>query len=209
VGGDYYEVLRMPDRLLIALGDVSVKGISAALMMASVLASLKGLVLQASGDLPLSEIMAKLNQIVYESSTPSRYSTLFLAQYQPAERRLTMVNAGHVPPLWVHADGTSEQFDSDGPPIGLLPNMSYSEHQVAVRPGDILVSCSDGITECHDPNGEMWDGAMVEEQVKQLKGRSAAETVAGIMRAADSYMNGAKPHDDMTLVCVRWTAERL
>jgi sigma-B regulation protein RsbU (phosphoserine phosphatase) len=209
VGGDYYEVLRTADRLLIAVGDVSGKGISAALMMASVQASLKGLVLQAEQNLSLCDIMTKLNQIVYESSTPSRYSTLFIAQYQPVDKKLTMVNAGHVPPLILHSDGTSEQFDSDGPPIGLLPNISYTERQVTVKRGDVLISCSDGITECHNPDGEMWDGEEFESQVRTLHRESAAETVAGIMRAADAHMNGTKPHDDMTLVCVRWPGHDL
>src|SRR5215467_2990634 len=122
VGGDYYDFLELPDgRLGIAVGDVSGKGVGAALMMASLEASLRAL---ASVVQDPADLMGRVNSLVYQASASNRYATLFYAQYHPAMRRLTYVNAGHNPPVVLRNSGGTCQvlrLDTGGSVIGLLP----------------------------------------------------------------------------------------
>ncbi len=205
VGGDYYDFLLLPgDTLGIAIGDVSGKGIAAALLMASLQASLRGQAVQrASG---LAEMISNVNQLVYDASAENRYATFFYAQYETATRHLTYVNAGHNPPIIFRKMGDDWQLmrlEEGGAVVGLLRNFPYSQAQVTMEVGDVLVAFTDGISEAMNPNEEEWGEENLIEAVKGCDGMTASDMLPRLVEAADRFAAGAKQHDDMTLLVMR------
>lgn len=200
VGGDYYDLLPLPDgRLSLAVGDISGKGIAAALMMASVQATLHALVLQNAW--PPADLVAKLNASVVDAST-GRYSTIFFALYDTRTRTLTAVNAGHCYPLIVR-DGEVLEISAGGPPIGLLPGAVYAQQELTLTPGDTLLCYSDGLSEAQNPNGDFFGDAGLREAIVAAHGAPSSEVVGRIMSAADRFADGAPQADDMTVVGLR------
>jgi len=146
VGGDYYDAMAMEDgRLGIAIDDVSGKGISAALLMASLRACVRTMTLTAMNSLP--ELMEKINRLIYEASAVNRYATFFFGIYDPATCRLRYVNAGHNPPVLLHRLNNSSyeriRLEAGGAVIGLLKDCSYEEGSLDVYPGDVLLTYTD------------------------------------------------------------------
>lgn len=205
VGGDYYDFLPLPNgRLGVAIGDVSGKGIPAALLMASLQASLRAQTIGGSED--LAALMCNLNHLIYEASTANRYATFFYAEYRPSDRMLTYVNAGHNPPLVLRRDDaqwTVQHLDAGGTVVGLLPDFPYQQADIRLNAGDVLVGFTDGISEALNPAEEEWGEERLIDAVKSCEGLDARQTVANLMKAADAFINGAKQHDDMTLVVLR------
>lgn len=204
VGGDYYDFIELDDgRLGLAIGDVSGKGISAALLMASLRASLRGMTLDSPSD--FARMMQKVNRLVYEASANNRYATFFFATYNPATRELRYVNAGHNPPLLVRA-GSAEilRLDAGGMVVGLLPTADYIEQSVKVNPGDLLIAYTDGISEAMTVEDEEWgEERMLGASAQCRQGASAPEVLDAIFRAADDFTAGAPQHDDMTLLIMK------
>lgn len=202
VGGDYYDFLALPGgQLGIAIGDVSGKGIAAALTMASLQASLRGEATRMTED--LAALVSNVNRLVYEASSANRYATFFYGQYNPALRRLTYVNAGHNPPMLFHrAEGEWELFrlETGGTVVGLLENFPYVQGTVTIAPGDIFVAFTDGISEAMNHADDEWGEGRLIETIRDCTGLSPSEIIARVMRAADAFVAGAKQHDDMTLV---------
>ena len=205
VGGDYYDFLALPDgKLGIALGDISGKGIPAALMMASLQASLRAEAARAAGD--VAGLLVRVNQALFDASSEDRYATFFYGQYDPATEALTYVNAGHCAPmLFRGADGfrTVERLNVGGPVIGLIPDCVFEQAVVKVSKGDELVIFTDGVSEAMNRNLEEWGEQRLAETVRASTVRTAPDLIAQIMAAADAFAAGAPQHDDMTLVVVR------
>jgi sigma-B regulation protein RsbU (phosphoserine phosphatase) len=206
VGGDYYDFLPLSDgQLGIALGDVSGKGIAAALTMASLQASLRADAMRASNDLAVT--IARVNNMVYDASTEDRYATLFYAQFDPATRRLTYVNAGHCPPILLRGAGKGRQIEhldkAGGTVVGLVPNAPYEQAHVDLAPGDLLVIYTDGFSEAMSPQLEEWGEKRLLEAVKTCDGLPARDAIERILQAADAFASGAPQSDDMTLVILR------
>lgn len=203
VGGDYYDFLKLPGgRLGIAIGDVSGKGVGAALMMASLEASLRAL---ASVVDDPAELMDRVNSLVYQASSANRYATLFYAQFDPTRRRLSYVNAGHNPPVVLrNYAGTFEvlRLETGGPVIGLLPHR-YERGAFSHEAGDLVVFFTDGISESMNQRYEEWGEENLIELAKTCYGLPAAETMRRILAAAQAFAAGASQHDDMTLVVLR------
>ncbi len=203
VGGDYYDFLELPEgKLGIAIGDVSGKGIGAALLMASLEASLRGQALVAHD---LAELMNRVNSLVLDASSANRYATLFYAAYDPPRRQLSYVNAGHNPPLILRkSSGGCAVFrlESGGPVIGLL-RQRYHQESFALESGDLVVLFTDGISESMNTRDEDWGEERLIEFAKTCHGLSAFETMTRIMAAAEAFAGGASQHDDMTLVVMR------
>ena len=209
VGGDYYDVFEMDQgRVGIAIGDVSGKGISAALLMASLRASLRGMTLDNPRDLAL--MMDKVNRLVYEASASNRYATFFFASYDPATRKLDCVNAGHNPPLLVRtlSDGATRtiRLEADGPVVGLLPAAPYTEQSVTLQPGDLLVTYTDGISEAMTHDEEEWGEERMLIAAGCVREKSAREVLDCIFEEADAFTAGAPQHDDMTLLVLKLEA---
>lgn len=205
VGGDYYDFLELPDgKFGFAIGDVSGKGIGAALMMASLQASLRGQAIHSGND--LSTMMANVNQLVYEASTTNRYATFFYAQFEADSKRLTYVNAGHNPPYLLRA-GLDEPIllTDGGPVIGMLPPMlvNYSQGEITLECGDLLVGFTDGISEAMNPNEEEWGEDALLKTLVAVQNESPQEIHDACVAGADAFADGAKQHDDMTMIVVR------
>lgn len=203
VGGDYYDFLELPNgRFGIAIGDVSGKGIGAALMMASLEASLRA---QASVGHDLPELMKRVNSLVYEASSANRYATLFYTEYDPLTSELLYVNAGHNPPVILRKSaGACRVFrcETGGPVIGLLPHC-YEQGSFSLEPGDLVVLFTDGVSESMNARNEEWGEDRFIEFAKTCHGLSALEAMSRILAEAEAFAAGACQHDDMTLVLLR------
>jgi len=206
VGGDYYDFLQLPNgHLGIAVGDVSGKGISAALLMASLQASLRGQAIQGTND--LASLMGNVNKLVYDASASNRYATFFYAQYEPQSRLLTYVNAGHNPPMIFRKENDELKvirLETGGPVVGLLPMFPYSQDSTELKSGDLFVGFTDGISEAMNPQEDEWGEERMMETIKAIYGTcSSNEMVNYLVIKADEFAAGAKQHDDMTLVVLR------
>jgi sigma-B regulation protein RsbU (phosphoserine phosphatase) len=205
VGGDYYDFLALPGgQLGIAIGDVSGKGIAAALMMASLQASLRGEATRAPEN--LAALISNVNRLVYEASSANRYATFFYAQYNPDGRRLNYVNAGHNPPMLFHFSAGQwklSRLETGGTVVGLLESYPYQQASLTIEPEDIFIAFTDGISEAMNSADEEWGEEQLIETIKACAGLSPSETIARVMQAADVFVAGAKQHDDMTLVVLR------
>jgi phosphoserine phosphatase RsbU/P len=207
VGGDYYDFIALEDgQLGLAVGDVSGKGISAALLMASLRASLRGMTLYGSNN--LAELMAKVNQLVYEASASNRHATFFFAVYDPATRELRYVNAGHNPPILLREGEVGScrilRLEAGGPVIGLLRDIPYFEASLVLEPGDLLLAYTDGISEAMTVEDEEWGEERMISAFNGVRESSAEEILSAIFRAADEFTSGAPQYDDMTLVIMKF-----
>jgi sigma-B regulation protein RsbU (phosphoserine phosphatase) len=206
VGGDYYDFLPLAGgRLGIALGDVSGKGIAAALTMASLQASLRAEVSRGSSE--VGYLVGAVNRLLQGATAQNRYATFFYAQYDPAERELVYVNAGHNAPMLFRMSQAScdvKRLEIGGTVVGLLPDASYSDAAVAIEEGDLLVLFTDGITETMNAADEEWGELSLIETVKKCKDCCPRDMIAHVMRAADEFAAGAEQHDDMTLLVLRF-----
>jgi phosphoserine phosphatase RsbU/P len=205
VGGDYYDFLALPKgNLGIAIGDVSGKGIAAALMMASLQASLRSEATRAPDN--LAAAVGNINRLVYEASASNRYATFFYGQYDPAQGRFDYVNAGHNPPMIFHdgvENGTVTRLEPGGTVIGLLESAQYEQGSVRLGPGDVLVAFTDGISEAMNLDDEEWGEDRLIDAVRNCRFSSAQQLLESIFDAATKYAGTAPQHDDMTLVVVR------
>ncbi|PYS47485.1 MAG: hypothetical protein DMF68_15870, partial [Acidobacteria bacterium] len=205
VGGDYYDFLLLPGgNFGIAVGDVSGKGIAAALLMASLQASLRGQAVMGAND--LAALMSTVNRLVYDASAENRYATFFYAQYDPSVRRLAYVNAGHNPPIILRTTDDKKEvlrLDAGGVVVGLLPDFEYQQASIQLERGDLLIGFTDGISEAMNPSEEEWGEEKLVEAAKACDHMCAAEIIKRLVSAADEFAAGAKQHDDMTLVVVR------
>jgi sigma-B regulation protein RsbU (phosphoserine phosphatase) len=201
VGGDYYDVFPLEDgRVGLAIGDVSGKGISAALLMASLRASLRGVTLDNPRDFAM--LMHKVNRLVYEASASNRYATFFFAAFDPKTRRLECVNAGHNPPV-VLRNGEVIRLEADGPVVGLLPFAPYTEQEMMLEPGDLLILYTDGISEAMTHADEEWGEERMIASALAVRNKSATEILRTMLADADKFTAGAPQHDDMTILVLQ------
>jgi sigma-B regulation protein RsbU (phosphoserine phosphatase) len=205
VGGDYYDFIHLPDGCLgIAVGDVSGKGIAAALMMASLQASLRGQTIRPCEK--LSEIMGNINNLVFDASASNRYATFFYAQYDPSTLKLRYVNAGHNPPLVWRGHGSEQTFvrlEEGGTVVGLFPDFPFAEATVQLEKGDVVVAYTDGISEAMTASDEEYGEERLIEALRRCQARSAADISSYVLGDVDTFTAGAKQNDDMTLVILR------
>ena len=207
VGGDYYDFLALDDgRLGIAVGDVSGKGIAAALLMASLQASLRGQTLAGLHD--LSALMSNVNRLVYDASTSNRYATFFYGEYAAGTRKLTFVNAGHNPPVILRGSEVL-RLEAGGPVVGLLPGVSFSSDEVTLQAGDILISFTDGISEALNEQEEEWEEDRFIAAATACRDQTAKQMIDHIFSEADAFTGTAKQYDDMTLLVMKLEAMKL
>jgi phosphoserine phosphatase RsbU/P len=201
VGGDFYDVLPLPDgRVILTLGDVAGKGSPAALLMALLLAVLRTLV---DEDLDPPELMRRLNLQICRHSPGSRFITLFYAVYSPATGGLTYVNAGQTPPLLRRLDGQYERLEGTGIALGMFDGSVYGSAETTLNPGDTLVLYSDGITEAEDPNGHPFEEAGLERIMSTYAAFSPAEMGTELLKAIERHAHDSRFVDDLTILILK------
>jgi sigma-B regulation protein RsbU (phosphoserine phosphatase) len=198
VGGDYYDMIELEDgRLALAIGDVSGKGIGAALLMASLRASLRGMTDSASHN--LARMIRKLNQLVYESSTSNRYATFFFGIYDPAAGELRYVNGGHNAPMVIRA-AEVVRLEATGPVVGLLKDVQFEERMISIGPGDLFIGYTDGISEAMTVDDEEWGDERMLATAQLVRTSPAKNIIEALFQGADDFAAGAPQYDDMTLL---------
>jgi phosphoserine phosphatase RsbU/P len=228
VSGDYYDFLAFnAEKMVLAVGDISGKGISAALLMATIHSAVRAYSLQdipalrepvavgavsgrsvalASGmsdtEVSPAALLALLNHQVYESTPPEKYATLFLGIYNGADHQLTYSNGGHLPPIIMSADGSIRRLDQGGTVVGLFDHMTYEEASVPLRPGEIFLAYSDGVTEPENDFGEFGEQRLV-DLVRENRELPLARISEIVTVAVDDWIGANEQPDDVTLVLAR------
>jgi sigma-B regulation protein RsbU (phosphoserine phosphatase) len=189
------------NRLGIAIGDVSGKGVAAALIMANLQASLHARLLHPG--MEPRPLLRSLNRLLYEASHDHVFASLFYGEYDPESRVLRYVNAGHHPPLVVRQNGGGVsilRLKSDGVPVGVLPHAEYEEMSFLLQPGDLFVAFTDGIIEAWNAMHEQWGLDRLEAVLAECTGKNPAQVVETILRDQEDFMGPVAAADDMTLV---------
>jgi serine phosphatase RsbU (regulator of sigma subunit) len=199
VGGDLYDAIPLADgRTAFVLGDVSGKGMGAALLMSHVMASLQVL---AEERVALPLLMGRLHRQVLRSSDHRRFATLFIGALDRDSHRLEYVSAGHNPALLLH-EGTPAWLEATGLPVGLVDEATYTANEVEILPGAILAVFSDGITEAMR-GGELYGEERFAESVVRRAGGSLEEMADGVLEDLRAFLGPERPGDDITLLLVR------
>lgn len=214
VSGDYYDFLRLSEsRVDLVVGDISGKGISAALLMASIQSALhsqfyNGL---APGKIPdtvsmsSADVVGRLNRQLFASTPQEKYATFFYAAYDGATRRLTYTNAGHPPPFYFHR-GKVERLTTGGTVVGLMGLATYEQAVVQLEPGDMILAYTDGMTEPENSYGEEFGEARLLEVAQRAAHSAPADLVAELYGAVGDWTGSPELQDDMTLVVARAVA---
>ena len=201
VGGDFFNYFALPDgRLALLVGDVSGKGVSAALLMANVQATLRArLPLEAD----LARLAADLDREIDETTPGAVYLTLFLGILDTAKQELRYVNAGHNPQFVIHEGNGFEVMSATGLPIALYPGQPYREEAVPARPGDLLFFYTDGLVEAEDESGEMFGF----DRLKALLGKKQQQGIDTVLQEVENavrqFRGNHEPMDDATLMALR------
>ena len=208
VSGDYYDFLPLASgKLGLVVADVAGKGISAALLMASVHSCIRTHASRLADR--CGEVVAEVNALLYEATDAERFATLFYGVYDDAKRRLTYANAGHEPPLLVRAGVDREpawvRLDSMTVPVGIFPTLPSVQQSVELAPGDWLAVFSDGIPEASDEKGEEFGWQRLWEIVLGNRRQTAEQMRDLILAEITSYTAGRPLSDDLTLIvaCAR------
>ena len=204
VGGDYYDVMELPDgRFGFALADVSGKGMPAALMAAS----LQGAFAAVSAGAPdLGLLFRRINDYLSDRTLPEMFATLL---YGVLDRQgvFEYVNAGHIPPLIVRAQGGVDRLESSNFPLGLLPRVEFTSERVQVYPGDLIVTTSDGVTEAQNAAGDLFGDARLLSVLQTCSGQSVDDVVRRILASIREHVGTAPQSDDLTVTIVRFGSQ--
>jgi len=201
LGGDCYDFVPLPDnRLAVAVGDASGKGLAAALMISNVQSSLRTAALFTAND--GAAVLGAVNRQVHASSLADRYATLFYGVFDGTTRTLRYVNAGHNPPMVVRRDGSIIWLETGGAPVGIFPNWTYEEGAVQLNSGDLLLAYTDGVIEAVNPGGEEWGVEGLRRAVAESYAQSADDLVHAIFKSMDEFSRGCQT-DDATVVVLR------
>ncbi len=201
IGGDYYDFIPLHNgKMLVALGDVSGKGTAAALLMSSLHAALHA---QVVTRIDLSEMISAVNNYMAETTPSNRFITLFTTELEAETGSLKFINAGHNPPLIVRANGSVEQLESGGFPLGIIPNADYDVGNAVLNSGESLIIYSDGVTEAENTTGEEFGIERLSEVLAQNHQRSASGMRDRIESSLSTFTHSAPAGDDITLVIVK------
>ncbi len=205
VAGDYYDAF-YPDpdnheKLMLVVADVAGKSVPAALLMATLQASLRTVAIENA---PLAELVARLNRYACAHSLDGRrFTTAVLGEYNPVTRRLTYVNAGHNAPILRRTNGDLLQLDVGGLPLGIESSVVYQTAELELQPGDALIFFTDGVVEAFNETGEefgneRWNGA-----IRSLPNWRAEQTLQHLMKKVDEFVGATRQSDDITCLVFR------
>lgn len=199
VGGDVYDLITSPEGVILMVGDVAGKGVAAALLASSLQAAVR---LLARSCRDVGELALQVHQHLLASSPENKFATMFLACLRP-DGTLDYVSAGHNPAIVVTANGSVELLHSSGPPVGLLPDVTYRSEHAHLPPGGLLLAYTDGFSEATDPAGEDFGTDRLVALARDDRGKSLKTLVAELFAAVESFTEGAPAHDDRTALAVR------
>jgi phosphoserine phosphatase RsbU/P len=201
VGGDYYDFLDMgPGVVGIVLADIAGKGISGALLMANLQANLRSQYAVGLDDLP--RLLQSVNRLFYENTTDESYATMFFAVYEDSSRKLRYSNCGHIAPLIVRADGSIQRLTSTTTVLGLFLKWASPIEAETLHPGDLLVICTDGVTEAPNSQGEEYGNVRLAEVIRKNNGLPVDELLAVIQASVQEFSSDIQA-DDITLIVAR------
>ena len=204
VGGDYYDFIRRGEaKVGLALGDISGKGVSAALLMASLQATLREQAEANGGD--LAALMAGVNRRLCESASEGRFATLFYGVIDAGARVIEYTNAGHNPPMLFRETSASEliRLDPTGPMIGFFPDQRYGQRRIKLEAGDVLVIFSDGVTEAMNEAGEVFEEERLVALAASILDLPSDQIRDRILQEVAEFTGQAPQTDDITLLIVR------
>jgi phosphoserine phosphatase RsbU/P len=228
VSGDYYDfVSASSHKLILAVGDISGKGISAALLMATIHSAVRaysmenmpqmrepvavgavagaGRIMAAwpeGAEVSPGALLSLLNHQLYESTPPEKYATLFLGIYDGRSHRLTYSNGGHLPPILIRKDGAIRRLEAGGTVVGLFDNMTYEEGAVEMNPSEIFLAYSDGVTEPENDFGEFGEARLL-DLVRENRALPLPQISQIVTAAVDDWIGDNEQPDDVTLVLAR------
>ncbi len=225
VSGDYYDFLCYgPEQVMVAVGDISGKGISAALLMATIHSAVRAYEQEQLVSVGMAaaygthnrvaafeprvappspaQMLWLLNRHLFQSTQPEKYATLFLGFYDDDKHRLTYANAGHLPPIVLAADGTVRRLETGGTVVGLFPDCDYAEETVELYPGDIFIAFSDGITEPENDFGEFGEDRLI-ETVAANRHLPLERITEHVISAVQDWIGSTEQPDDITVVLAR------
>ena len=201
VGGDYYDFLEMGQGVMgIVLADISGKGMSGALLMANLQANLRSQYAVGLNDLP--RLLQSVNRLFYENTTDESYATMFFGVYDDSSGTLRYANCGHIEPIILHNDGTIQRLASTTTVVGLFLEWESSIEQVIFCPEDLLVICTDGVTEAPNLRGEEYGEARLTQVIQANRGLPVNELLA-VIQASVQEFGGPTQADDITLIVAR------
>lgn len=201
VSGDFYDVVTVGDSLLVAIADVSGKGVAAALMSSMLQASLRT---QAAVAGSVAEMLTNMNRLLCGGTPTGKFATCFLARVEEPTLRIRYANAGHNYPLLRRRDGSIEELRQGGLLLGIMEDIRLEEASIQLAPGDCIVFYTDGISEAADVDNELFGEQRLTALVAALPtGRPASETAERILAGVRAHLDGVEPGDDMTLVVLR------
>ena len=228
VSGDYYDFLAASShKMILAVGDISGKGISAALLMATIHSAVRAYSLESMPQVrePVAvgavggagrmmatwpegmevspgALLGLLNHQLFESTPPEKYATLFLGIYDGRSRTLTYSNGGHLPPILIGKDGTVRRLEAGGTVVGLFDAMPYEEDSVDLLPGEVFLAYSDGVTEPENDFGEFGEQRLI-DIVRENRHLPLAQISQLVTAAVDTWIGDKEQPDDVTLVLAR------
>jgi len=211
VGGDYYDFLPVQSEgrnaLLVVVADVEGKGAASALVMANVQATLHALADRVE---PLEKLPETINQKILAGGRGSRaagratkYLSMFLAVIEENGRKVRYVNAGHVPPVVIRADGKQEWLEAGGMIVGLLPDIEFESGVIEMGSGDLLVACTDGITEAMNAAGDEYGRPRLAETVTRERARGPEEVMRTVLGEVEKHARGGMYEDDRILLVMK------
>ncbi len=202
VGGDYYDFIKLDNkRLMIAIADVSGKGMPAALLMANVQAALRAL---APLNLPLKELIYRINYIIYQNTSSDKFVTFFCSIFDCDKKELQYINAGHNPPLLFRQNGDFTELKEGGIILGFSDEaFPYSEGNISLLKNDIIIFYTDGVTEAQNDEGQEYGEENLKIVISKNAGKTANLISDDIIESVRTYTKGKSQHDDITLVVIK------
>jgi phosphoserine phosphatase RsbU/P len=201
VGGDYYDFIALsPSTMLAVVADVEGKGVGSAMVMANLQATLHALVAHLHS---IEKLVESLNDMILTDTRGQKYMTMFVGLLDQTQRTLHYVNAGHVPPAVVRTNGEVEYLREGGMVVGLFPSQPFERGSVRLEPGDVVVACTDGITEASSPSDEEFGSQRLVEWVAQERALPAEQIVQSVLTEVDRFSKGGSHEDDRVILVLK------
>lgn len=210
VAGDYYDIIKADDRrTVIAIGDVSGKGAAAALLMSNIQASFRIAVGIGSGILNpatgfnIAAVVSRINNLIHSNTSPDQFITFFVGVLDPQDRTFSYVNAGHNPPILLHADGRINLLDIGGLLLGAMPDMPYEQGTVNLENDDLIFLYTDGISEADNSGGEMFGEERINAILKENQNLTPAEILSKLEDELQDFIGDVPLSDDSTTLVAK------